>query len=400
MWYGGNGSTPPTWQVTATPKTVSTPVGTVTTMEDFVTPQFYRRARAGEVIMTPMTRVQHHMSGVDTTGYEIQSTTLSHPTNLYPYYAKNRYDWSKGSAVVNACGFVFQTHGTTMLQHSSFVSGSEFKDMLAEVSTSVMSKIGTSNTNLWETIAEGHQAVGTVGSLLGSAKKILSSAAVRGGADGWLTVRYGLIPIMRDIEGIMKGLSKRVGIQRETYRAAVSTSKSSTLVLNNLRWVPGGFDSNAKFNALVTEQEEFSIRAMALCEVDLSLANNIGFTTKGLLMLPWELTNKSFVADWFVNLGDYFGSLLPAFGYKQLGSCYVIRSVKTKSFTFTGMTPPVGNTLTSSLGGTATLVSDFTSRTVGLGKASIVVKSDFKFDQLLRVLDASALIAQKIRMFR
>jgi hypothetical protein len=145
-----------------------------------------------------------------------------------------------------------------------------------------------------------------------------------------------------------------------------------------------------------TTTDEVTVRARTLDEVDFSVANNIGFSVKGLTSLPWELVPYSFVADWFVNVGDYIRALTPVPGLKLLDDSLTIERV-VKTIYSAGPTSLLNNdySITRPVSGSisSTLKTKTRSR---LGAPKLVVRSDFRFDKALRIADGLALAAQRL----
>jgi hypothetical protein len=201
------------------------------------------------------------------------------------------------------------------------------------------------------------------------------------------------MPFIKDVNTVVSGLKKKVGRQRVTTRASASDSRVERLSLAS-----GSSPGNV---VLYDKQsvEKVTIRAMSLDEYVVTAADNIGLATKGLITLPWELIPYSFVADWFVNFGDFLQALVPLPGVKQLGSCVVTERDRQTSYTATGSIPASGWTLIRPV--TGQFLTRYLTRTrTALSDASIVIKSDFKFDEATRLADATALITQRMgRLF-
>lgn len=137
-------------------------------------------------------------------------------------------------------------------------------------------------------------------------------------------------------------------------------------------------------------------RATALDDLDMSRAEALGFSTKGLLTLPWELVPYSFVVDWFLNVSDVLNALAPVPGWKLLGSCLVTRRVRHVTWTASG-TSESDFTYSVQRPVTGTIVGTFTDITRGpLREPSLVLKTDFRLGRPLRALDAYALAGQRL----
>jgi hypothetical protein len=144
-------------------------------------------------------------------------------------------------------------------------------------------------------------------------------------------------------------------------------------------------------------QEYLSARAMSLDEVEFTLSDDFGFTTKGLTTLPWELVTYSFVADWLLNIGDLLGALVPAGpGWKILGSCLVMERFTTYTWRPVSTTCiNAGYDMTRPITGHVGMTSLHKWRQP-LEAPGLVFKSDFRLDSVTRCVDSLALLAQQI----
>jgi hypothetical protein len=188
---------------------------------------------------------------------------------------------------------------------------------------------------------------------------------------------------------VIDGLEKKVGRMRKTTRAKLILD--SDIQSRVVRYA-GAFS----VDILETVSDRVEIRAMSLDEHIVSELNNIGFSSKGLITLPWELMKRSFVLDWFVTMGDFLGAMTPAFGWTQLGSCYVIKRDQGLSIGSHGTYPGAELAIDLPCSGGFTYLRDTRERVVGLPAPGVVVRSDFRFSNLTRALDAFSLLAQQV----
>lgn len=279
------------------------------------------------------------------------------------------------------------------------LSVSDVTDLQREVSTRCLARRGMSESNLFESIAEIRQTLKLIKRPLDSLQRLLSRAtSVRGRArsasDAWLTYRYGVMPVVRDVGAVIRGLEQKVGNVRRTTRAEGTLSRYAFATSQVV------YGSPAYTLTYGTQKtDELTVRAMSLDEYVVSQYENIGFTTKGLVTLPWELIPYSFVADWFVNLGDFLQAIVPLPGVNQLGSCLTTQRITTNVLSPISMNRATYNTLRQITGQS---LSRITAKTrTQLQPPSVVVKSDFKFDDAVRLADSVALIVQKMdRVFK
>lgn len=372
--------------------------GTNRTMLDYRVPRFRARQKAGEVFFNPMSSEKVTVNAYGS-GYEIQQVNAN-CTNPVKY-SKYRCTGEFGSALVPRYPVDPETGFYMPIEGANF-SGGELARLQTEVSTKVLSDRGRSDSDLWESIAEYDRTIRMLNGPLTELRRLslnLYKSSLDGTASrrllkdvssGYLLYRYGILPLLRDIENILKSLSKVTGKQRKTTRATERIHSVQTTSGTSSFGVITGVWSN-QITEVVTA------RAMSLDEVYVSMANALGFSTKSLLTLPYELMSYSFVADWLANIGDFIGSIAPSFGYNQLGSCLVTKRVLVNDYRVSSSysNQPTAWTLTTAPIGGLAIVRESTTRGP-LSKAGIVIVTDFKFDTFTRAADAVALAASAL----
>ncbi len=140
-------------------------------------------------------------------------------------------------------------------------------------------------------------------------------------ASTWLEMQYGILPLMGDIHGGYEELTRETrkhGQRCKTVsRWATRTSFQESNLPVNLPQLSYGFTGSLDFNI------ELKAQLILWYEVDnpmLLAASSVGLTNPAEII--WELTPWSFVVDWFLPIGDYFGALTAAQGFKFLGGSY------------------------------------------------------------------------------
>jgi len=366
-------------------------------MQDWVVPRYHQRSKNGEVFFNNMFRE------VVTVESKAGGTWSQKAKNPYVCSGVNRFHEYRHTGPAVLC-FIPTTTAPRFAawpEEPSVMSSDSIEKLKRLVSTEVLSRRGRSDSDLWETIAELdktlHLLRGPVAQLSDLARRLNRSIVldarsrflVKEISADYLLYRYGISPLMKDIQSIMKTFERTLGKQRKTYRAQDS-DYSKSLASGSLLL------GSAKVDWSRETIETISVRGVALEEVDLSFISNIGFSTKGLITLPWELMSYSFVADWFFNLGSYIGAMVPAYGYKNLGSCLSIEHTRSTLYRFNGYQSPTEAswTFTGLTNGTCAVVRQ-TSTRQGLATPSLEMKSDFKFDNMTRMADAVSLIAQR-----
>lgn len=121
----------------------------------------------------------------------------------------------------------------------------------------------------------------------------------------WLQYQYGWRPILMDIEAILKELNDQTFNIRRTSRAQASKTITSN------RSYTGSF-GGVSVDFTEEQQTVVSVRSGILYEAAISPARQFGLHWTNLPSALWELTPWSFVADWFVNVGDYLQAIVPS----------------------------------------------------------------------------------------
>lgn len=368
------------------------------TMTDLVIPGFRKLVKQGKVFFNPMSKRYLSVTPSGGNGWDI--TTVS-SVGCVTTGAKPKYQ-SRGDTL----SYYIPTAtylGTKIVPWVPDISDYDrVVNLQREVATKVRNARGRTDANLWESLAELDRTVEMLNRPIGKTRDWLRSAdhAIASGrfgphmakavANAWLAYRYGVRPIMSDYQAILDGMKETIGSRRLTTRAKGSfqtTKRTEVFVRKGISDVTLGYDQ---------EQMVF-VRGMSLDDVELSRLNAVGFTSKGLATLPWELTPYSFVADWFANIGDFIGASIPSPGWNEVGNAMttetiVVTTISIKSFVNNSPSTYVFNSIPS---GTIEVESRFKGR-MSLPAAGIVIRDDFRFDKLTRASDALALLSQQI----
>lgn len=277
------------------------------------------------------------------------------------------------------------------------VPGSEMDRLATLVSTSVLSQSGRGATEMWENVAELNKTFDTLNKPLASwwrfSRKAKVATAALSTANAWLVYRYGIKPLVSSVADAYNELKKEIRHERQAVRAKEYLGANSMTTFDKI-------DPWDSFKIGIQKTESHEVRAMSLEEVDVTINWQAGLTAKSLLTLPWELVPYSFVVDWFVNAGDYFGALAGFLNPRSLGSCITYQTAHTTVW------QTLSHTSTNPSSTKWYLVSPqldilrqdcvWKTRTLGLGSPGIAVRPSFKFDKAVRVADALALVANSI----
>lgn len=374
--------------------------GEYESMQDSYTPGFHKllQAQPHAVVFGAMSKRRLVIdSGTGTSQGETESLTTdcSSPDT---YKRRYRFSIANGTNGWLNSGFRFAIYpDNQLIPPTILLSEGDLAAAITEVGTAVRAERDTASNNLWESLAELEKSARLATDLLRNINGVLTDSLVKkmkAGSSAWLAYRYGLLPLMSDLDTVLKGMLKERGARRVTSRAKLSLSRTEVSL-------PSAYSAFATFriNRQITKNEVITIRGMSLDETEANWGSNIGLTTKGLATLPWELLPYSFVVDWFVNVGEFINALYPSISLNQLGACIVMERKFTQEYQETGYIFDLASTQRVVVPPQLSRCSyEYTekTRTLGLPMPGLVIKSDFRFDSVTRASDAIALIVQKL----
>lgn len=373
----------------------SRPTGTYATMTDYVVPNYHKRVAKGEVFFNPMTR-QVDTCTESGTWWKVRRSTPTILCNGVYKYSRTWYEGSRLSLKIGTPDLI-----TGMIYGNPCIDPDDIKSAKSEASTRVLSQRGRSRNNLFESLAEFDQTLGQLNAIARAANNVLhgrfrlprSAKFIKNKAsDEYLGWRYGLRPLINDIESVMEGL--RASIKNETQRIAsrasipLSASRTETFTIDTAGPCMTYIDNIC--------EDKVTIRAMSLDEMVITRAHELGFSFKGLVTTPIELISYEFVAGWFANFSEYLGSFVPDVGLHNLGSCLVENRTTLNTWE-TASAVAVGDYVLERAPGAFMSHERKSKIRSGLLSPRIVIKNDFRFNTVTRVADAFALLAQKMR---
>lgn len=359
-------------------------LGTKSLMYDYVVPNFEKKRKRGDVFFNPMYSETRTITSSGGTGCVIKAKNYPRmPCNQYYGYKITGDYFAKMLSADPISG----------VSPQQLIVEEDIEDLSDELSTCVHSKRERTDSNLWESMYELDKSAKLLRQLGTRAYKLtglLGGSAQAGQiAKEWLAFRYGVKPIIRDIENVVKAMRKQVSRVRHTSRCFNKIQEERTDY--------GSYDHDSvRDTYYILRKDVVVIRAMSLDEWSSSFLTDIGISSKGLLTLPWEILPYSFVADWFANVGDFLNAVAPTFSTKQLGSALVVERHVSASFVCTGTSEADGTfRVISPTSGGLTSVVDSKQR-AALNPPTLKLKRDFRFRNLERAADAMALVANAL----
>lgn len=397
-WFGETyaplscSSTSAAWYANSNVGSYTQSFGLDKVMEDVVIPGFESRRARGEVFFNPCSVRKVDIGeavGASQVAYVDLNSTCSPGQPGYSVQRKQRCT-PDGSVA----GY-FTRHSFAAPPGGFLHDSSEVDRLVKEAVTDCLARRGEYNVNSWENLAQLRSTIrAPLDIIRGVLKGSLSRSGSKDLAGGWLAWRYGLRPLIREVQSIVRNLedfeeeTKRL-TARSSLRSVRTNEVTSSLALSV--WHQ---------DVLHSVTEEIHVRATALDEIHVTLRDVIGLGTKTLIRTPWELVSYSHVVDWFTTLGSFMAAAIPVEG-RSLGGCYTVRrEASVISSTIAERTVSVSGTpLPGSGFGGASQASRYETmtRTPGLGGPSLLFRHNFRLDDLGRISEIIAMLRQRFR---
>jgi len=331
---------------------------------------------------------------------QTSSEACSGGGNYHPSFARDNQGLTLGRQL---CGFKHVIAPDGHLVLPAIGAGPIVDYLRSLTSTRVWSNRarGGSRTNLYEAIAESEKTLKILHEYMSIGKKIVEAykrrqvgTLLRHTSSAYLMTRYGLAPVVSDIFHTLEALKATLGNVYETTRAReelVDYTSSTSVVPEADTW---------NHSVRTITETVVAVKAVSVDQYERNQFDSLGLGIKNLATVGWELVPLSFVADWFGNIGDFIGALIPDVGYYQIGSCTSVKVTVKSRFeimdsvlwapsTYSVIIPPSGTCSQE--------VSTY-YRTRGLLCPKILIRPNFGFEgNILRIMDAAALIKQRLR---
>lgn len=299
----------------------------------------------------------------------------------------------------------------TMPVNGPGVPSTTIDSLVGETWTSCLAKRGEGKANLLESLAELEKTFAMVrapfenlsmiikrlranGRRLKGYKKVDANtkATIVFHASEWLRFRYGVMPIVSDVQAILKALETGYA-KVPTVHVARATKQTEVSSYTKTHYG----DSAIQTDYQRSTRSTLTVRASFADRYHLGFYEDLGFNTRNLVGLPWELLKYSFVVDWFVNVGDVIYANIPRPQYEELGGGVVTDlqtiSVYSSASGLTATDPSV-RTVTGSFSDQVFLRDREKRRFVPDTRSTLVIKDDFRLDRFIRATDAISVAIQ------
>lgn len=153
----------------------------------------------------------------------------------------------------------------------------------------------------------------------------------RTSSNAWLQMSYGWVPLISDVRAAVNTLAdiseidsnRTVRFYGSATEAFITTSKDELLFSYDYSW--------NVYGDIITEQEHSARVIWYACANALDIPARLGLTNP--FEVAWELVPLSFVADWFLPIGDYLSAFSTEMRYStvktSLGQRVLTRSMAT-----------------------------------------------------------------------
>lgn len=344
----------PTMGWVPTPTTLSSSIVLPDVMTDVVTPGFKAKSRRGEVINSPMTKTVSRATLVDA---QLTLWTPSPDASLTGY---RNTGWGSG----------------LIIGHETLISQGMARsaELITQAVTEAYGKVNLPDVDALVTLAEMRETLSFLASPFQKATQLTERyksylaahrrakegflrrlalyekrLASRKGVDypkpvfnppkfrvgrfeasdvssAWLAYRYGIMPLIYEIQDYLEAYNNVAEKPQRSTARGKAVSSWSTHTEKAYKWLYGLRED-------VTTDTDFkvTVRAGVLFTPKVTTGTVGGLTDKYGLALhrvpnaAWEAVTLSFVADWFLNVGDYLNAMTATCRADILTAWYTLR---------------------------------------------------------------------------
>lgn len=319
------------------------------TMSDVVTPGYASLVSGGRIINNPMTMLSTFstfgatdVSGVYNTrpsgGYYMTSTYTGHckgrtSPDAFPAVAISTAaskEIAANAAFASAAGGITQLLVDLGEAHETI---GMFKSVLRDAEILRQKSILYRNPKTaWREIKRD----------LASFKSVPAGlqAAFEKSNGYYLQYRYGWRPLMSSLVNLSEAASAATGSTvRITGRGFSAGSSEVTKGLADMYDFLGSGKPIQRSYLETYKSLTESYRTGVLCEINLSRAKRLGLSLNDVPSAAWELIPFSFVADWFVKIGDWIKAWTPTIDQKILATWCTHTEERITTLTQYGASP-------------------------------------------------------------
>lgn len=304
--------------------------------EPCATPNWNRRKNAGELIVNPYSAskvIQPAHAGVYWTSEYIPTGPKDKRRDLWEsWFSPSQFDTYFG---IKASDF---PDPDPSFSKEALITKAKAKanEAVWDASTS-LAEMGETIAMLASLVAGARRPVKTLTefftrSVKGKAggRRFSIRQAFDTGSAGWLQWRYGVRPLIGDIQSAIDAWNAEVELR---FRKSVRPSGEDTYVGTVDLWsTPTSRRPALRFGF---EQGQFSNRGQCVITSDFHyestrsyFLDQLGFKPRAAPKVAWELIPFSFIVDWFVNVGQWIDTVSDPSGLVQRAGCYSARDYR------------------------------------------------------------------------
>lgn len=158
-----------------------------------------------------------------------------------------------------------------------------------------------------------------------------SKAALEALSSSWLSFRYGIVPLVMDIQSILDVTSSLLNTEK-LYRAkgrspVVTLGSSSKVIKYSIVGITMEWDQKTTKEVVANARVYFKVTNSAT-KLSLML-DKLGLSPHMVPSLIYEKIPYSFVLDWVVNVGDWLAAVTPKSNYETIANCVTCKTVTT-----------------------------------------------------------------------
>lgn len=344
--YFGTASNPHLWKTVTATRQYQTP-SIEEVMSDVVTHNYKARSAAGEIINSPMDRLQTFYTPPVPTRYRRSSVVEFVDRGVVCWRGQ---EWDGMWPMID-------TDLGSYLQPSMFAEiASEEARLIDEAVSKSHAHASQAEISALMVIGEGRKTVESLASILMRAVRIIRAVkrldvkylrkeiSFKQLTDRYMEARYALRPLMYDAAGATKAWQTAIPhlIERHTARGFTAKEFDFTDTVT--------MDFPDLTRRVIRRDLHCSVgcRAGVLCDVELSKLSVWGVDT--VFETALELIPFSFIVGWFFNIADTLSSFTPKAGVRKLASWVTVTTVSSATNTLvdisnTWSTPTIDNTI-------------------------------------------------------